>query len=529
MNISKDDRPDFFKIFQDKISSVNQFIGISLTVYALLFIVIEYELIDRRVLYSYYWKKCQELETKRNNKTGNISKDLYKIYDSDLPNNMQIGRAAKDAISLRQIEPIDEWLSTLKSQRSQLIDSLESTKGPVVEMSNKIRKISTIRQVLKSIKNKFPTYLKDLTIIDTQIQVFRDELETIPQKAQSIPTPFGTFQIHPRMGLLLLIMASLPVYFTFWLRRKKIQHLFSKHESRIKETFLFPNLPYWLFPLEIENKFSAKTKTSNCALLELLWFAFVIFIIRENYRWELIEQHWVGQIPFVEFFTTFIIAGHFSLVIHHFFHEQVARLFKRLLEWRQAYTMSPKRRKIAIGLFSALVVAGSGTWWLRYFFKPKVTSAPAYFNLGSFTNSQLIKNSTTGVIHHRYVCAGHLPMVDNREKVSDEIPIGRFHGEQSLSILEELADLSEDLRAIDIFLEIISRDPSRLHIYDRLISLWGKLKEYDEIHRLLENSIRAVTDQIESTDIAFKEKKKLERLKNSLNLRLDKAKMKRKQ
>ena len=112
--------------------------------------------------------------------------------------------------------------------------------------------------------------------------------------------------------------------------------------------------------------------------------------------------------------------------------------------------------------------------------------------------NQLIRHRDTGVIHHKVICARHLPQESKRVQVQETIRLDtlhrqEFHEQQSLNIFEslaiELANDNAETTAVRLLMEIVDRAPERIHIYDRLIGLLGHLKRYLEIHEMLQASL----------------------------------------
>lgn len=543
-----DDKSDFLKNLQERISGINQFLGIGLTVLVLIFIVIEYELQDRRVREKRYEEEIQHFRDERRQKIKEIGKVIPKIRETELPDTTRLRLVklienTRDSISVgvtdnEQFKSLKNEIKRLDTLKKSLNKDLKNIEGDRSDEQQEISDISKVIGVLKNLSDRLPGYQREIQDIDKKIEALQSESEALTNTPQSIPTPFGTFQIHPRMGLLLLVMASLSVYVAFWVRRQKIKTSALANEPSISNSFIAFEIPFWLYPYSKDqmDRFQKKSKIASCVTLETFWLALTALAVYKNHSWEAVAGHWVGQLPFVQILLLLLLTLQCLLVIHHFSGLEIVRLAKLLRTTVETKT-SPKRRKIVIGVASSIVLIGSGAWFfrnrLRFWSSPKSSSTGIM--LGK--DELLVRNSATGVIHHKRLCAGHLPVAGNRKEVSQYYDLGLFHKGKSLHHMEQIARTSEDPNeAIHLLMEILNRDPGRVHIYDKLIGLYGKLREYEQIHYLLETSIKSTEEEMLSLS-AFKEltdrekekrEKKLNALKNALNERLDKARERKK-
>lgn len=152
-----------------------------------------------------------------------------------------------------------------------------------------------------------------------------------------------------------------------------------------------------------------------------------------------------------------------------------------------------QRRKIIKAL--PVVVAGVGSWGAIRFtpIYENLKKGLYYFLPGS---NELIINDKSGVIHHKVLCADHLPQKSSNSTPYELAAKARFHGSHKVGILSELTkDVSAE-DAIEILLLAVEDNPTSVHVYDRIVRLLGKIKRYESIHLLLENAEGNLLNQL---------------------------------
>lgn len=184
------------------------------------------------------------------------------------------------------------------------------------------------------------------------------------------------------------------------------------------------------------------------------------------------------------------------------------------------------RRKFIIG---STVVVGIGIW--NIFNIPYMNKKIKTFMFLFLPNSnQLVINKNTGVVHHEIFCKNHLPKEKNRtsnRKISANI---KFHESKKIQILNKISqDISiED--SIQVLLLAVENNPTSVHLYDKLIKLFGTIKRYESIHLLLNDAEINITNKINTLNNKTKEYKRynkaLKHIQVQKNIALIKARYK---
>jgi len=141
-----------------------------------------------------------------------------------------------------------------------------------------------------------------------------------------------------------------------------------------------------------------------------------------------------------------------------------------------------RNRREVLKCISGFVAAPIVYWVQPYRF-------PSVFCMKLPWNSQIVKNKKTGKIHHLSVCKGHLPSVDNRDVVYFFDSYSSLHGSKKMVISNCLLNVACDEEKEAILLSSIKHSPTSTHLYKPLIKLWGRKKEYENIHVLLDSNI----------------------------------------
>lgn len=137
-------------------------------------------------------------------------------------------------------------------------------------------------------------------------------------------------------------------------------------------------------------------------------------------------------------------------------------------------------------------------------------------------NNQLVVNKKTGVIHHREICKNHLPLEENLiTRVSLKSKL-KFHKSFKISILSRVSNEISVDDAIELLLVAIQSSPTSVHLYDKLIKLYGQLKRYDSIHLMLANVEQQL--YMESKDLDKKTKDYIKYNKALIHIKKQRAK-----
>jgi hypothetical protein len=145
-------------------------------------------------------------------------------------------------------------------------------------------------------------------------------------------------------------------------------------------------------------------------------------------------------------------------------------------------TIISRRRFLITGAFAAGVI-----FWISIHYKFTKNSLKKIYNQFHRADN-LIINKKTGIIHHKKICADHLPIDKNVSDLNDHSSKIRCHKSKKVYILDQIAQNRSAEDAIEILLLAVEDNPTSVHIYDRLIKLLGKIKRYESIHLLLKST-----------------------------------------
>ncbi len=101
--------------------------------------------------------------------------------------------------------------------------------------------------------------------------------------------------------------------------------------------------------------------------------------------------------------------------------------------------------------------------------------------------SKGVINKNNGIIHHKKLCSNHLPIDKNISDSNYYSSKIRFHKSKKIPILDLIAQKKSAEDAIELLLLAADGNPTSVHIYDKLITLFGKIKRYESIQLLLKS------------------------------------------
>lgn len=138
-------------------------------------------------------------------------------------------------------------------------------------------------------------------------------------------------------------------------------------------------------------------------------------------------------------------------------------------------------------------------------------------------SNQLVVNKNTGVIHHKKFCKNHLPKEQNSLENIRISPKIKFHTSKKIQILNHISEDISVEDSIQVLLLAVENNPTSVHLYDKLIKLFGKIKRYESIHLLLSDAQRQLLDKISSSNIKTKEYNKYKKALKHVKLQKKKA------
>lgn len=140
------------------------------------------------------------------------------------------------------------------------------------------------------------------------------------------------------------------------------------------------------------------------------------------------------------------------------------------------------------------------------------------------TGNQLIVNKKSGIIHHTQICKDHLPKKNNIGNNVDFTKKVKFHKTKKIQILNQLTENVSIEDSIEILLLLAtSNNPTSVHLYDKLIKLYGEIKNYGSIHLLLSNAEIIISNKLRVINKRTKEYKRYTKALTHIKLQQEKA------
>ena len=154
-----------------------------------------------------------------------------------------------------------------------------------------------------------------------------------------------------------------------------------------------------------------------------------------------------------------------------------------LLDQKISTFMIMSRRKF---LILGTIATGAFVWTaVHYKFAKK--KLKAIYQRFFHTEKSLVINKNNGIIHHKKLCSNHLPIDKNISDSNYYSSKIRFHKSKKIPILDLIAQKKSAEDAIELLLLAADGNPTSVHIYDKLITLFGKIKRYESIQLLLKS------------------------------------------
>ena len=275
------------------------------------------------------------------------------------------------------------------------------------------------------------------------VSIAAERIRNVRATKQSIPTPFGSFQIDPRLALVGMALASLIAYFFFNLSARTARTMAQELAQSLGQSErcrYAVATPSWFFVGSNsvrEIAIRPSTSTAAAARLHAAWLLLALAICFESWRLGAASSLLIGHsyAMYVVLAAALLVAVALAVDFLHprpavIWHEQLPRLMAVRVSRRQA---------IAVAVIStSVVVAGSVLRrWPRKgrplpnALRAKEVSVPIYPNTPvaidvdgeeSLLSREkerkwklnLTAHAHTGVVHHIEICSHHLPKPRNR-------------------------------------------------------------------------------------------------------------------
>lgn len=504
------------KAFDDSVGAGNRLLASSLIILLLLAVVVEFELYDRRVRRLTLESRLIEEKAKLVNAERGVSRDLLKIDTTSFPDKDVIGTARK-AIKAADPKLLDGTVADLQKQREgeAARPSQEHNQKLLRELNLTIRVLERLQQELSSLKEAKGDIKKTITSIQGDLKTHDAEDE------QSIPTPFGTFDIHPRLGLLLLSVASVAAYVTFAAAESRATRALVRVARADKQVENRPDLPFWLFPLSPAVP-SEWRRGTTCSLgqiagiaLQSLWLTFGLWLVLECTGWNRIEPLWyTSSRPLTALLWTGI-SIQAALTLHWIFRGVLPRISEPLDSTIRSLRSGVTRRRFLTIAGGTLIVVAGGRWLWSIAKRQQLLPVPS---------EELVINTMTETVHHRRLCAGHLPHSRHQTVITGGVRPEKLHKSRKAAIYQALAGASSNNMAATYLEAAIKISPTSIHLYDQLTRLYGSQRRYEEIDRLLAAGIERSQRELKGDGLTPSRRRTLQRAITNLEERTGRVK-----
>jgi hypothetical protein len=170
------------------------------------------------------------------------------------------------------------------------------------------------------------------------------------------------------------------------------------------------------------------------------------------------------------------------------------------------FTIMSRRKFLILG-----AVATGAIFWTSIYYKFGKKKLKTIYHRFFHTEKNLVINKKTGIIHHKKLCSDHLPIDENVADSKYNSSKIRFHKSKKIPILDLTAQEKSAEDAIEILLLAAEGNPTSVHIYDKLITLFGKIKRYESIHLLLKSVEDELSEILSGKKRGTKEHKKYQK------------------
>ncbi|HEV7919968.1 MAG TPA: hypothetical protein VGR02_04160 [Thermoanaerobaculia bacterium] len=429
-------------------------------------------------------------------------------------------------------------VSGLESEDQQAIQQQLRLPPP----TNSAKRRADLESVTKKLaqndmfKQALPQFEKFAELFDAYVadraalKPIEDKVAEVRNTKQSLPSPFGNFNMHPRLALVFLAFAAAGTYLLFAASERRTLRIARDiaPESPPMES------PPWAFTREVPlrrvlgwREASGLRLTSGLAL-HAFWLGLSVFLLTEVLRWRAV--HLLRMMPAVV--VTLILVGMNgaagAMALSHFVALRIpARLAGAVQTAREgAISRRTAVRLSAVSLFAVLFGG------LRR--QHVLVAWPATEHPALDISVWLVQNAKTLIAHSVKYCRDHLPkrrvvLQGNWGRAEHRVaPMGHPHLHRQYAVatlfegakaerehLERLRsraneDNSDELwdlygrqapevteRVLDLLYHGLELQPWSFHLYDQIIAALGDQRRYNDIRAFLDRMMRAAQDTLQ--------------------------------
>jgi len=430
-----------------------------------------------------------------------------------------------------------DGLKQIEAMHTQLAKRLREEAAKPHKTKGDTQLIITLEDVTRVIKEYKRDYQNCLSLKESALTK-RKQLQDMRAAKQSIPTPFGNFQVPPKLALMALAFAAVITYLSFNVSVMKLRALTRTYLALQEGTQTIPldrSPPFWLYGRGSSNFPSLFTRQTGSAAafiasvgLHAGWVIFAGWLVYESWTWKS-----SGTLLFrYKHLSDYLLVVLLAVAVVLALVQLVPRLSKESLSISRVKVAA--RRGFNRRAFLVISITGLITG-AAYYFGFRRASQPSNKCAFEFDSTPLksyeqdfVTNLRTRVLHHRLVCQKHLPRPQNRLRYEASLSSVCLHASSTSRILEQLAvrDASHHRYepAVANLKQAIDRSPLSYHLYDRLIGLYGRLRQYDEIEKLLKIALLRVKNMKEQMTslkkpASLRAQKRMQRAQKEFSLR----------
>jgi hypothetical protein len=353
---------------------------------------------------------------------------------------------------------------------------------------------------------------------------------------KSIPTPFGSFEVAPRLALLALSFAALINYFIFNYSTRRMRalareykHAFPDDNER-KITAHVP-APFWLYSKESNDEQMMDWSRGAAYLSFALHFAWLVIAgwlaFESLFRWNATKALVFSYKIIWVYVLIACLVMSALLTLWTFIPAKARRSLLRAKKSSLSVYQNSRRAFVGLSALAVLSVASGGILYLlrrRVVKKGQRPYSVPVSQLGlDAERNPWIVHKRTNVVHYVGLCSKHLPFKYNQLENTVAPTNLLIHSGYTLRILEDLAKRTlpqpgQEEHAISLLKQAIALSPLSFHYYDRLVKIYGVLRRYEEIKPLLGNGLKQVDlklVEINKFEDSPQKTKSLDRLKRA--------------
>lgn len=431
-----------------------------------------------------------------------------------------------------QKKALDNAEEVLRKAREPVVAAPAAPGKPmeVVDLSWQQQRLSLGKDTLQDYRRRVEMIERE----HASRQAAKERIRAIESKTESIPTPFGNFQINARLALLGLAIAALLSYIYFALACRAViglaRNLVRGRDGDLIDAIAIP-APRWLYAAEASvqrflswDEDDEPAHRLSSALLQLFWIAIGILAAIDSWRISAARV-----LVFDRYGLTYLVLLFLTLTAAVVF---VGTFSFETGELSASMAATLTTRRATLALLAAALIGAAVLPFARHRRKPRRERQRMPARIYASIDPKLIVNAKTHVTHHLDVCGHHLPMAKNRIGPSAQMPL---HRRWEAAILYGIARGEDELigrpsmtqdQLIGALKDAIALQPWSYHLHHHLILLYGRFKRYGEIRPLIHQSLQlaaaALAKQPGEKSIQ-KAKQEFERLLGAVEIRTARA------